>query len=249
MLIRRGRSNTLLEYVMTDKDSNLDQNALANDSSQAANGDSQVATGRRRLIKLGAATVPVVLTLASRPVLAWHCKSPSAWGSEQINPNTSLATNAGHNSYADETWTITNWRDNTARSAVGTTTVPWRKLYQAYPCLRNDTCNASAAAIPYSNVTVARLFAKVPIARPAGLTDTTTIKTVLTSGTDFQKYIICAQLNYLLLQSLNDMDLCITFEELKKMATGVYSPPNMPTVTWTATDIVSYLRNNWFTRP
>ena len=249
MLIRRGRSNTLLEYVMTDKDSNLDQNALANDSSQAANGDSQVATGRRRLIKLGAATVPVVLTLASRPVLAWHCKSPSAWGSEQINPNTSLKTNPGHNSYADETWTIVNWRDNTARSAVGTTSKPWSKLYTKYPCLKNDSCNLNQIGIAWSSITVARLFAKVPIARPAGLTDTTTIKTVLTSGTDFQKYIICAQLNYLLLQSLNDMDLCITFEELKKMATGVYSPPNMPTVTWTATDIVSYLHNNWFTRP
>lgn len=234
---------------MTDKDSNLDQNALANDSSQAANGDSQVATGRRRLIKLGVTTVPVVLTLASRPVLAWHCKSPSAWGSEQINPNTSLKNTKAHPEYADETWTIANWRDNTARSAVGTTSKPWSKLFTKYPCLKNDSCNLNQIGIAWSSVTVARLFSKVPIARPAGLTDTTTIKTVLTSGTDFQKYIICAQLNYLLLQSLNDMDLCITFEELKKMATGVYSPPNMPTVTWTTTDIVNYLHNNWFTRP
>ncbi len=236
---------------MTDKDSNLDQNALARDSHQDANGAKQVASGRRRLIKLGGAAVPVVLTLASRPVLAWHCKSPSAWGSEQINPNTSLKTNPGHNSYADETWTITNWRDNTARSTVGTTSKPWTQLYKKYPCLKNDACNTAQTGFAWDSITVARLFAKVPIARPAGLTDSTTIKTVLTSGTDFQKYIICAQLNYLLLSTIpnNDMDLCISFEELKKMATGLYSPPNMPSVTWTTTDIVNYLHNNWFTQP
>lgn len=240
---------TFLEYVMTDKDSNLDENVLAHDSDQDANGGNQVASGRRRLIKLGAATVPVVLTLASRPVLAWHCKSPSAWGSEQINPNTSLKTNPGHNSYADETWTIVNWRDNTARPAVGTASQPWTMLYNSYPKLKNDSGNLGLPGIDWDGITVARLFAKVPIARPAGLADTTTIKTVLTSGTDFQKYIICAQLNYLLLSSLNDMDLCITSEELKKMANGFYSPPNMPSVTWMEPDIVSYLHNNWFTRP
>ena len=67
-----------------------------------------LASARRRMLKRGIAVSPVVLTLVSRPVLAWHCKSPSAWGSEDMNPTTSLRTNEGHNSWLDETWTIGN---------------------------------------------------------------------------------------------------------------------------------------------
>ncbi len=37
--------------------------------------------GRRRLLKSGIATAPVVLTLTSRPVLGWTCRSSSAVGS------------------------------------------------------------------------------------------------------------------------------------------------------------------------
>ncbi|MDE2298344.1 MAG: hypothetical protein KGK18_09270, partial [Burkholderiales bacterium] len=44
---------------------------------------------RRRLLKLGATSVPVTLTLTSRPVLAWHCNTTSAWGSAQMMPNNS----------------------------------------------------------------------------------------------------------------------------------------------------------------
>lgn len=32
---------------------------------------------KRRLLKVGISAVPIVLTLTSRPVLAWHCKTPS----------------------------------------------------------------------------------------------------------------------------------------------------------------------------
>ena len=32
------------------------------------------ASARRRLLKRGVAAAPVLLTLASRPVMAWHCK-------------------------------------------------------------------------------------------------------------------------------------------------------------------------------
>ncbi|MEW5786981.1 MAG: hypothetical protein AB1899_03905 [Pseudomonadota bacterium] len=231
---------------MTDKDSHPKQNALASD---ATGQDQNVALGRRRMIKIGATAVPVIMTLASKPVLAWHCKSPSAWGSEQINPNTSLINNPGHASYADETWTITNWRDNTKRSAVGYTDKPWSKLYSAYPCLKNTSCNLSQSGTSWDMITVSKLFSVVPIARPSGLSDTATVKTVLTSGTNFQKYIICSQLNYLLLASKNEMDNCISMDELKKMATGLYTPPGLGGVTWVEADIVSYLNNNWFTRP
>lgn len=58
--------------------------------------------GRRRLLKSGLATAPVVLTLSSRPVLAWHCRSPSAVGSGN-------ASNPGQQ-YSDEgTKTCAEW--------------------------------------------------------------------------------------------------------------------------------------------
>lgn len=39
------------------------------------------ATGRRRLLTGGLSATGVVLTLSSRPVLGWQCKTPSAQGS------------------------------------------------------------------------------------------------------------------------------------------------------------------------
>lgn len=204
-----------------------------------------LASARRRLLKKGVAVAPVVLTLASRPVLAWHCKSPSAWGSEQLNPNTSLAGNDGHKSWADETWSITNWIKNTNYNSFGQ---PWAKLYAKYPGIKSNT----GAAFDYTKVTVAKLFGNVPgLGRPSGLSDSATVKTVLSSGGEFQKYIIVAQLNYVLLAPLaspNDLDRCITLAELKKMASGSYSPPNVDVV-WNQTDIKNYLYNNWIVRP
>lgn len=233
---------------MTDMDSKHEQNTPAGDTNGTAAKDQAVAQGRRRLIKIGAASVPVVLTLASKPVLAWHCKSPSAWGSEQINPNTSLINNPGHASYPDETWTITNWKNNSSRSGVSGK--PWDKLKAAYPAIY-DASTKTNGVFDYTKVTVAKLFAVIPtLGRPSGLSDTSTVKTILGSSTDLVKFTLCAQLNYLLLSPLgtNEMESCINFNELKKMASGIYTPPSMPTVTWNSTDIVNYLNNNWYTR-
>ena len=202
------------------------------------------ASARRRLLKRGVAAAPVLLTLASRPVLAWHCKSPSAWGSEQLNPHTSLATNEGHKKWADETWTISNWVSNSDRLGVGN---PWAKLYAKYNGIKNNS-----GQFDYTKVTVAKLFGNVPgLGRPSGLSNSAYVKVVLSSGTDFQKYIIVAQLNYILLAPLAspyDLDRCVTLAELKKMASGSYSPPNVSFV-WNQTDIVSYLFNNWIIQP
>ncbi|MBU1363450.1 MAG: hypothetical protein KKE51_06455 [Gammaproteobacteria bacterium] len=62
------------------------------------------ASARRKLIKAG--LTPVVLTLASRPVLAWHCKSPSAYGSANLSNHT-------HSEWGDEgTKQISYWQNN-----------------------------------------------------------------------------------------------------------------------------------------
>lgn len=232
---------------MNDKE-NL---AATNDTSvepQIQPSEERVAHSRRRLFRQGASVVAV--TLASRPVLAWHCKSPSAWGSEQINPNTSLSTNAGHNSYTDETWTISNWVSNTARNNFGQ---PWVKLKQRFPLLVDSSTKNKKSVFDYTKVTVKKFFETVTdVRRPTGLNDAAMVKDILAMGSDLQKYTIVAQLNYILLAPLsspNNLDKCVTLLDLQQMASGSYSPPNMPNVTWGPQDIVDYLYNNWIVRP
>lgn len=231
---------------MEEKESQLEQQPNP-EAVQGQSPEQGIAHSRRRLFRQGAAVVAV--TLVSRPVLAWHCKSPSAWGSEQINPNTSLKTNAGHNSYTDETWTISNWVNNTSRNSFGQ---PWVKLKNKYTRLYDNSTKTSNQ-FDYSKVTVSKLFSTVTsITRPAGLNDSAKVKDVLAYGSDLQKYTIVAQLNYLLLAPLptpNDLDRCVTLVELKEMATGTYTPPNMPNVVWGPAQIKEYLYNNYIVVP
>lgn len=191
-----------------------------------------VAHSRRRLFRQGASVVAV--TLVSRPVLAWHCKSPSAWGSELINPNTSLATNAGHRTYGDETWTITNWVNNTERAGLGK---PWRKLKERL----GSPQDTKRSDITLGNVTGFGLTI------PSGLSSGQKVVDVLASGTQFQKYIVVAQLNRLLLAGdTNGIDECLKTDDLKKMALKNYPVSGTP---WSETDIVTYLDQNWIVKP
>lgn len=87
---------------MSKNNHDLDQCLEARQSTDAM--DSENASPRRKLIKAGLA--PVVLTLVSRPVLAWHCKSPSAYGSANLSNHT-------HAEWGDEgTQTISYWQTN-----------------------------------------------------------------------------------------------------------------------------------------
>lgn len=199
---------------------------------------------RRRLIKLGTTAVPAVATLVSQPALAWHCKSPSAWGSEIINPNTSLRTNAGHQSYPDETWYISNWANNTTRSGISWLTVtPWKRFFTLYPAIKTAAGNNS------SNVTIAML-GTIGI-HVAGAAATASVRAVLGTGagagTPFQKAVITAQLNYKTVSGYaqNEMEQCLAFSNLNTMATGSYSPSGLG-VNWHQTEIIQYLSENYF---
>ncbi|MBK1679323.1 hypothetical protein [Rhodocyclus tenuis] len=230
---------------MEEKESLVERNP-ASEEAQVQSSEEGVAHSRRRLFRQGAAVVAV--TLVSRPVLAWHCKSPSAWGSEQLNPNTSLKTNAGHASYADETWTIDNWVNNTSRNNFGQ---PWGKLKSSYSKVYDKT-NKTGGQFDFRKVTVGKLFSTVgALTRPSGMSDTDIVVNVLNTK-DFRSYVIVAQLNYLLLAPLatpNDLDRCVTLVELKEMATGTYTPPNMRHVVWGQGQIIEYLNNNWIVVP
>jgi hypothetical protein len=201
---------------------------------------------RRRLIKLGAAAVPVVATLTSRPAFAWHCMSPAAWGSIDANPNTSLKTNAGHKTYVDETWYISDWKDNTARGATGNTKKPWAALKSKYPGLKDDTTTTSGS-FDYTKVTIDKLLMTVSVLNGAGASGADTVKAVLTNGTPLQKSTIVAQLNYLILSPLsgNQMESCLAFDKLTEMASGTYYPLGTDGQAWYADEIVRYLRENW----
>ncbi|MDO8652101.1 MAG: hypothetical protein Q7R66_07920 [Undibacterium sp.] len=204
-------------------------------------------TSRRRLIKLGSAAVPVVATLVSRPALAWHCKSPSAWGSEIINPNTSLKTNAGHQSYPDEAWYITDWRDNVARSSAGFGDKPWKVLCTKYPGLKDATTTTNGS-FDYTKVTISKLLAVIPGLRSTASSNSK-VKAVLTSGSDLQISTLVAQLNYILLSPLsaNQIESCLSGDKLQKMALGNYSPSGL-NQTWDAAKIKTYLYENWIAR-
>jgi hypothetical protein len=219
---------------------------INNGSGQALKVDSQsvlIAAGvasnsRRKLIKLGASAVPVVATLASQPALAWHCKSPSAWGSLQKNPNTSLKNNAAQTTtYPDETWYITNWANNTKRSDMLTLGFPWSKFFAKYTGIASTRSNNSML------VTAADLAGISGFKIPSGFNGV--VRTLLGSGTAFQKAVVVAQLNYYCtpVSAQNQMSMCVKPTDLGAMAQRS-SPFTSPT--WSDQDIVDYLKNNYF---
>ena len=63
------------------------------------------ANSRRRLLKVGISAVPIVLTLTSRPVLAWHCKTPSVAAS--ANTSHAVLTVADPNTKTIAYWSTT----------------------------------------------------------------------------------------------------------------------------------------------
>ena len=215
------------------------------------------ASSRRRLLRRGVAVAPIALTLASRPVLAWHCKSPSAWGSEIINPNTSLKGNDGHATYVDETWTINNWKTNTPRTGSGleddgVTGQPWSELLSVCPGLMNDQTKTRITGtntffFDFRKARVRHLVQNVPGFVNPGFGDNKLI-TSIPSG-DPKTYALVAQLNYVVLKQVkfnNDIDKCINGPELQQMARGTYLENGSP---WGLEKAKQYFYNNWIVRP
>lgn len=224
-------------------DTSTAASSLGNDR---PNHPDSVSASRRRLIRAGATAVPVVATLASRPAHAWSCKSPSAWGSLKANPNTSLRNNAGHQSYTDETWTLANWKANSARSDTGLTDKPWDKLKDKYPGIVTSATK-TGGNFDYTKVTVAMLQSVVGIAVPTGV-DTAAKCSGLMASSTFGSYCLAAQLNFILLSPLsqNQMENCLSLNDLKKMATGQYPPA--PSAPWSQSDVSAYLTQNYIVR-
>jgi hypothetical protein len=199
-------------------------------------------TSRRRLIKLGGIAAPVALTLTSRPVMAWHCNTTSAWGSAQINPNQSTTARNALNQLIDETWTIENWKHNSTRAGLA---LPWTSLGQAFG-VAIQTTNPSGANY-YKNLTASWLFASVGL--PVGLGANDKLWEKICNGSQWQKYMIVARMNTKLIVNVKS---CMTssthVDQLRLMATGTYSPSNLGGVVWNQTMIMQYLEHNWIVR-
>lgn len=231
---------------------NDDQKPLGEESASCK---PDLATARRRMLRRSIAVSPVVLTLVSRPALAWHCKSPSAWGSEVINPNTSLVNNAGHQSYIDETWTITNWKTNTPRTGrnLGSNIVtgkPWEELLSVCPGLSNDETKTKDSngeyVFDYSKVKIKHLVTYVPVINPGFNNTGQYVKDLLTTN---KLYALIAQLNYVILKQVranNGIDDCLRPGQLEDMARGTYMENG---ASWTLQKVKEYLYNNYIVRP
>ncbi len=183
---------------------------------------------RRRLIKLGAAAVPVVATLASRPALAWHCQSTSAWGS------TMVGTSLQHTDTTSfETWYINDWKDNVVRSAAGSS-APWNYVKQR---LNNGVRSSDITCGMLRGIGI----------NCAGASDSTKVRTLLAGNDSHKKATIVAQLNLMFTQNQSYKDIMSSCHggaaALNLMANDNYYQPD--TRKWTKDEIVTYLSQNW----
>jgi len=186
---------------------------------------------RRQLIKLGASSVPVAFTLASRPVRAWHCNSTSAWGSAQINPTQSTTARNSAQERIDDCWSISEWVNNISHGSLGQ---PWPRL----------SCMTTSAINNYSCLTLYSATGGLP----TGLSTSDKVMNKLKNGTTFQKYMLVARLNANLVPNVQSC-LKSTTDQLVLMAGGSYSPPNLPGVVWDQNQIIQYLGSNYIVTP
>jgi hypothetical protein len=186
---------------------------------------------RRRLLKVGATGASVALTLTSRPARAWHCNSTSAWGSAQLAPTTSTTARNTSHELTDECWSITEWVNNTSHGSLGQ---PWPHL----------GCTTTSQINSYTVGTLYKPYGGIPI----GLTGSNLLMNKLKNGTQFQKYMLVARLNAKFVSSVQTCLRNNLSDQLPLMASGTYSPPNLPGVVWNEAEIIQYLDSNWIVK-
>jgi hypothetical protein len=211
---------------------------------------------RRRFIKLGGAAVPTALTLASRPVMAWHCNTASTWGSAQGMSNSAYTRSQDINRlFPDETYTTYCWLTNTTRGGLSGN--PWGRV--PLGC-NTTTTNASTY---YKGYTVAKLLSGTG-ATIAGVNTADTVWSILNgspkrpatstfngtfvNGTstcgEFQKLMLVAWLNFKVLNGT--LSKCLmpgSTNVLVKFGNMSYVDPTG--ATWTQAKIISYLKKNF----
>ena len=199
---------------------------------QSQVGASVVLPTRRKLIRLGAAVVPVVATLTSQSALAANCISTSAWGSDQIS--NSASQKARHDIQGvlvTQGYTITAW--NAARTGgPATETLPWTALRAVYSTLPNNQ----------NNITFGNLVNLAPTKfnTPTGFFGTD--KVVGSLINDDKSFFAVAQLNFVL-PAFKPPASCITDANWALILAGNYPTPGSA---WSLAQIALYLKNNGF---
>jgi len=219
---------------------------------------SVLSVSRRRLIKLGASAAPVVATLVSKPALAWHCQTPSAWGSLKANPRTSLAARDNLLPFPDECWSISDWGANSSRSSSGYSDPPWTVLANRFPQLKNVAANPKKHTAAYCNpviLTVAQLTTALAGTDFQTMANGNLTIPQLFAGASVHRSTIVAQLNFLLCAPLgNQMEVCLSPQatrnitkiplSLQNMALRRYSP-GKGIAFWSDATTIEYLSKNW----
>ena len=212
---------------------------------------------RRRFIKLGGAAVPTALTLASRPVMAWHCNTASTWGSAQGMANSSYTRSQDATRlFPDETYTTACWLNNSTRSTLASN--PWAQS----PLSRNTTTSTNSSY--YKSYTVAQLLSGTGATSITGINNNDTVWSILNgtakkcatnpaNGTymagsstcgEFQKLMLVAWLNFKVLNStLNKCLMPGSTNVLIKLGTTTYVGPTG--ATWNQADVIKYLKKNF----
>ena len=187
---------------------------------------------RRKLIRAGAAAVPVVATLTSQSALATNCISTSAWGSDQIS--NSASQKARHDTQAvpvTQGFTVTAW--NAARTGGTTTeTLPWAALRAVYASLPNNQNTITFANL----VTLDPTKFKTPMGFMPG------DKVVGSLGDNDKSFFTVAQLNFA--ADKKPPASCVTDANWALIVAGNY-PAGSP---WSLTQIGLYLRSNWIVK-
>lgn len=208
-------------------------------SAPVPNAGPMVSSRRRRFLQAG---VPVGLTLASRPVMAWHCNTTSAWGSAVLrNGGASVQARAAAAVLTNtECWTISNWVNNSVRAAVSSSP-PWSFVAAYWYAGRSVTyCK--------KNLTVAKVF-------PGGLKNVSPNAKVsdlfAANAGSYATMMLVARLNTMF--AGHNVAQCVvssTGEDmLVKMAAlgpNSFKPNNAgSTAPWTESDFRNYLYSNY----
>lgn len=246
---------------MNNKDSNNSE-VVPSTSPRLSEKNELVARGKARRKLLGKGVSAVAVTLASKPVLAWHCRTPSVWGSMAMNPSTSLMKNESHlDGIADESWYIVNWRSNTARAGLG---APWDVLCGKFQAVKGKatglminggayvtsanvsdgfvkTGNTVKKYIGIDNYTITQFCTDTGITPPSGGVYGN-VKQLFDNPNSFEAHIIAAQLHEVLLPST--VGVCSKEINLSDVANKGGSL-TFAGVQWTKEMFIDYFEANW----
>jgi hypothetical protein len=207
---------------------------------------------RRRWIKLGTAGVPIVATITSQPVMAWHCYSASAWGSAQMVSNVGSAKTRRDATQVDgtECWSISNWVNNILYAPANATYKPWKVLAMARYASPNNTIAYAQANCKVSDIFPGGL---------SGVAGTVTVYNVVIGSNTFARAITVARLNSLYASAKALILKCVVptsgaatgIDQILEMAKlgGNYKAPNSTTKSWTTADIEAYLNASYLAVP